>query len=254
MVHPIASNRSQETRPRCQSRRSIIILRTGKCLIPTRAGYNLGNALKGRGDLNGAIICYRRVLELKPDFAEAVGPPPSLKEGFATFGSFHNPAQITPEVVAVWARILRATPTSRLVMKYRGLGDPAVKKLFLDLFAAHGVEPHRLDLLPSSSYSDYLATYHRVDVALDPFPFSGSTITCESLWMGVPVVTWPGETFAGRHSLSHLSSVGLTETIARNPDEYVELAISMAGDPVRLSALRSGLRERMAASPLCDGK
>ena len=89
---------------------------------------------------------------------------------------------------------------------------------------------------------------------LDPFPFSGSTTTCESLWMGVPVVTYPGETFASRHSLSHLSNVGLTETIARDPDEYVELAISLAGDPARLAALRSGLRDCMAASPLCDGQ
>ena len=194
-------------------------------------------------------LCYD-----PPETAPPVGPAPSLKQGFATFGSFNNPAKITPEVVAVWAKILRAAPTARLVMKYRGLGDPAVKRRFLDLFAAHGVGPQRLELLPWSSYSDYLATYHRVDVVLDPFPFSGSTTTCESLWMGVPVITCPGETFASRHSLSHLSSVGLTETIARDPDEYVELAISLAGDPARLAALRSGLRERMAASPLCDGK
>jgi protein O-GlcNAc transferase len=91
-------------------------------------------------------------------------------------------------------------------------------------------------------------------VALDPFPFSGSTITCESLWMGVPVITCPGETFASRHSLGHLTNVGLTETIAHDLDEYVELAVSLASDQPRLAALRSGLRERMAASPLCDGK
>lgn len=194
-------------------------------------------------------LCYE-----PPETAPPVGPPPSLKEGFATFGSFNNPAKITPEVVAVWARILRGAPTARLVMKYRGLGDPSVKKRFLDLFAANGVVPQRLELLPWSSYSDYLASYHRVDVVLDPFPFSGSTITCESLWMGVPVMTLPGETFASRHSLDHLSNVGLTETIARDQDEYVDLAVSLANDPSRLSALRSGLRERMAASPLCDGR
>ena len=94
----------------------------------------------------------------------------------------------------------------------------------------------------------------QVDVALDPFPFSGSATTCEALWMGVPVVTCPGETFASRHSLSHLSNVGLTETIARDLDEYVELAVSLAGDLPRLAVLRAGLRQRMAASPLCDGK
>ena len=139
-------------------------------------------------------------------------------------------------------------------MKYRGMGDQTVRKRFFDLFAGHGIAPQRLELLPWSSYSDYLATYHQVDMALDPFPFSGSTITCESLWMGVPVVTCPGDTFASRHSLCHLTNVGLTETIAHDLDEYVELAVSLASDQPRLAALRSGLRDRMAASPLCDGK
>jgi protein O-GlcNAc transferase len=194
-------------------------------------------------------LCYD-----PPEAAPPVGPPPSLTTGFATFGGFHNPAKITPGVVAVWAEILRAAPGTRLVMKYRGLGDPSVRGRFLDLFAAHGVAPERLDLLPWSSYSDYLAAYDRVDLMLDPFPFSGSAITCESLWMGVPVITHPGETFASRHSLSHLTNVGLTETIARDAKEYVDLAVSLAGDPARLAALRSGLRERMAASPLCDGE
>jgi predicted O-linked N-acetylglucosamine transferase (SPINDLY family) len=194
-------------------------------------------------------LCYD-----PPETVPPVGPPPLLKEGSGTFGSFNNLTKITPEVVAVWARILCSAPSTRLILKYRGLGDPAVRRRFLDLFAAQGVGPQRLDLLPWSSYSDYLATYHRVDLALDPFPFSGSAITCESLWMGVPVITCPGETFASRHSLGHLSSVGLTETIARDANEYVELAVSLASDPARLSALRSSLRERMAASPLCDGE
>jgi predicted O-linked N-acetylglucosamine transferase (SPINDLY family) len=157
-------------------------------------------------------------------------------------------------VVAVWAEILRRSPAARLVLKYRGLGDPTVKQRYLDLFAAHGVQPQRLELLPPSSYADYLAAYQQVDVALDPFPFSGSATTCEALWMGVPVITCPLETFASRHSLSHLSNVGLTETIARDLDDYVELAVSLAADLPRLAVLRAGLRQRMAASPLCDGK
>ena len=129
-----------------------------------------------------------------------------------------------------------------------------MKRRYLDLFAACGVEPQRLELLPPSSYAEYLAAYSQVDVALDPFPFSGSATTCEALWMGVPVITCPGETFASRHSLSHLSNVGLTETIARDLDEYVELAVSLAGDLPRLAGHAGGLRQRMAASPLCDGQ
>ena len=206
--------------------------------------------------------CRERVLRMPdgylcydpPAAAPPVGPLPSLNREYATFGSFNNLAKITPEVVAVWAEILRRVPAARLVLKYLGLGDQAVKRRYLDLFAACGVEPQRLELLPSSSYAEYLAAYHQVDVALDPFPFSGGVTTCEALWMGVPVVTCPGETFASRHSLSHLSNAGQTETIARDLDEYVELAVSLAGDLPRLALLRAGLRPRMAASPLCDGK
>ena len=194
-------------------------------------------------------LCYD-----PPGAAPPAGPPPSLAKGYATFGSFNNPAKVGREVVAVWAEILRRAPTARLVLKYRGLGDPTVKRWYLDLFAAHDVEPHRLDLLPPSSYAEYLATYQQVDVALDPFPFSGSVTTCDALWMGVPVVSCPGETFASRHSLSHLSNVGLTETIAHDLNEYVEVALSLAGDVPRLAMLRAGLRQRMAASPLCDGQ
>jgi predicted O-linked N-acetylglucosamine transferase (SPINDLY family) len=193
-------------------------------------------------------LCYD-----PPQQAPPAGPPPSSHKGYATFGSFNNPAKITPEVVAVWAEILRRMPAARLVLKYRGLGEASVKARYLDLFASHGVDPRRLDLLPWSSHAEYLAAYQQVDVALDPFPFSGSVTTCEALWMGVPVVTCPGETFASRHSLSHLSNVGLTETIAGDLHEYVERAVSLAGDLPRLTELRAGLRERMAASPLCDG-
>ena len=194
-------------------------------------------------------LCYD-----PPAAAPPVGPLPSLAKGYPTFGSLNNLAKITPEVVAVWAQILRRAPTARLVLKYRGLGDPTVKRRYLNLFAAHNVEPKRLELLPSSSYAEYMATYHELDVALDPFPFSGSATTCEALWMGVPVVTCPGETFASRHSLSHLSNVGLTETIVHSLDEYVERALALAADLPRLATLRAGLREQMAASPLCDGK
>ncbi len=109
-------------------------------------------------------------------------------------------------------------------------------------------------MTPPSEPAAYFAAYRQVDIALDPFPFGGGVTTCDALWMGVPVVVCPGETFAGRHSLSHLSNAGLTETIARDLDQYVEIAAALAGDLPRLAVLRAGLRERVAASPLCDGK
>jgi predicted O-linked N-acetylglucosamine transferase (SPINDLY family) len=108
--------------------------------------------------------------------------------------------------------------------------------------------------LGGSPYNEFWRAYHDIDVALDTFPFSGGITTCDALWMGVPVITCPGETFAARHSLSHLSSVGLTEMIADSVEGYVDQAVALANDLPRLAELRSGLRKRVAASPLCDGK
>jgi predicted O-linked N-acetylglucosamine transferase (SPINDLY family) len=194
-------------------------------------------------------VCYD-----PPNYAPSVTPLPALGHGQATFGCFNNPAKITPRVIEVWARILRRLPEARLVLKFKGWDDRGVAQCFTEMFVAHAIDPDRLEFLGPSPHADLLAEYNRVDLALDPFPYSGGLTTCEALWMGVPVVTCPGETFASRHSLSHLSNVGLTETIARDWDEYVELAVSLAGDLPRLAALRAGLRQRMAASPLCDGK
>ena len=134
--------------------------------------------------------------------APPVGPLPAREPGAVTFGSFNNLAKITPEVARVWAEILRRLPESRLALKYQGSTMPACSSVIREVFAGCGVEPGRLILLPPSTYVEYLAAYQQIDLALDPFPFSGSATTCEALWMGVPVVTCPGETFASRHSLS----------------------------------------------------
>lgn len=192
---------------------------------------------------------------LEPPYpAPAVGPLPALATGRVTLGSFNNPAKITPRVVDVWSRVLGRIPQAKLLVKYRGADSRANRERLEQGFAARGIGPERLELEGQSDYLDYLAAYNRVDLALDPFPFNGGMTTCDALWMGAPVVTWPGETFAGRHSLGFLLTVGLTETIAGDPDDYVRIAGELAGNLPRLAGIRAGLRRRMAESPLCDGR
>jgi predicted O-linked N-acetylglucosamine transferase (SPINDLY family) len=196
-----------------------------------------------------AYVCYD-----PPAAAPEPQSLPAAKDGTIRFGSFNNQAKITPQVVEVWSKILHRVPHSRLVLKYQGLGDELVRRRYLELFAAQNVDSERLEFASRTDYAGYLAAYRAIDIALDPFPFGGGITTCDALWMGVPVVTCPGETFASRHGLTYLSTIGLTETIARDLDEYVEIAVTLANDLPRLASLRAGLRERVASSPLCDGK
>jgi predicted O-linked N-acetylglucosamine transferase (SPINDLY family) len=198
--------------------------------------------------LPDGYVCYD-----PPAYAPEVGPLPARETGHVTFGGFNSPAKVNAEVVVLWAEILKRLPSARLFLKYRGLDDVDVRGRFLALFAQQGVEPSRIELEGWSPHADTLAAYRRVDIALDTFPYSGCTTTCEALWMGVPVVTWAGETFAQRH-FSHLAVVGVTETVARDPGHYAEIAVGLAIDLPRLADLRASLRPRMASSPLCDGE
>ncbi len=193
-------------------------------------------------------VCYAPPLD-----TPGISPLPALARGHVTFGSFNNPLKLTAKVIEVWAEILRSVPASRLVLKYHGLDTATVGERIAGSFAERGVARTRLDLLGGTAHADLMRQYQRIDIALDPFPYSGGLTTCEALWMGVPVVTCPGETFASRHALSHLSNVGLTETIAADRHAYVRLAVALAADLPRLTTLRGSLREQMAASPLCDG-
>jgi protein O-GlcNAc transferase len=199
--------------------------------------------------LPNGYVCYE-----PPPHAPEVGALPALRAGFVTFGSFCIPSKINDHVAETWSRILRAVPDSRLLLKYRGMDDRLLQDRIPAMFERRGVAASRVQLEGGSSHESLLARYNDVDITLDTFPYSGGLTTCESLWMGVPVVTWPGTRFASRHSFSHLSNVGLTETIARDQDEYESIAIVLAQDQARLSRMRGGLRGRMAASPLCDAE
>jgi predicted O-linked N-acetylglucosamine transferase (SPINDLY family) len=140
-----------------------------------------------------------------------------------------------------------------LVLKAHQLAEASVRDRFLASFAHHGIDPGRLEARGGSPHRALLAEYADIDVVLDPFPYSGGLTTCEALWMGVPTVTMPGETFASRHSTSHLSNVGLHDWITPDLDGYVARAVAAGSDLPGLAALRAGLRARVKASPLCDG-
>ena len=174
-----------------------------------------------------------------------------------TFGSFNNNCKINGAVLDAWAQLLLATPGSRLQLLAKQGGH---RRRFVDEFARRGVDAARIlfaDYLPASadlSQGALLARYHDIDVALDTFPYGGMTTTLDALWMGVPVVSLVGERNLGRAGLSILNNVGLAELAASDVVGYVDAAVRLAGDQVRLAALRASLRERMRSSPLLDAE
>lgn len=196
------------------------------------------------------FLCYR-----PPESAPAVGPLPFLANDMVTFGSFNNLSKISPATIEIWSSILRAVPRSRLVLKNACFFDIPTREHYFQKFEASGIARDRLDFRgPHRELTDHQSVYNEIDIALDPFPYGGATTTCESLWMGVPVVTLAGNRHAGCVGASILTQVGMIEFIAERPDDYVRIAIDMAGNPSILSELRGALRQRMAASALCDAK
>lgn len=198
--------------------------------------------------LEGGFLCYRP-LGPTPDPA----PPPCLTNGFITFGSFNTLNKLNPEVAALWAQVLHAVPESRLLLKAGPLADGSVRQRVLALFASHGVPAGRIELRARVPDNDgHLKAYGWMDVALDPFPYNGTTTSCEALWMGVPVLTLPGDRHAARVGASLLTAVGRPDLIAGGADDFVRKAVALAGDRGRLVAGRQALRPLLQASRLCD--
>lgn len=198
--------------------------------------------------LPGCFLCYRPLTDVPlPDAREPGGP--------VTFGSFNSYLKITPGVLETWAAILCALPESRLLLKNFSLTDPGVRAACLERLVALGADPQRIDLYGVlAAKADHLALYSQVDIALDTFPYNGTTTTCEALWMGVPVITLAGDRHAGRVGVSLLSALGLPQLVAVDRRAYVELAVRIAGDAELRRQWRSGLREQMQGSALCDGE
>jgi predicted O-linked N-acetylglucosamine transferase (SPINDLY family) len=198
--------------------------------------------------LPGCRFCYGPPEEAPPPSA-----PPSLARHYPTFGSFNNIAKLGPEVVALWAELLHRVPDAKLLLKWRSLADQGLRESIIRQFADGGISPHRLELRGASPHREMLAEYGDIDIALDPFPFSGGLTSCEALWMGVPVITLPGSTAPSRQTLSILTALGRQDWAAGSAADFIDLAARLAADRHSLETIRSDLRGQMAASPLCDG-
>jgi protein O-GlcNAc transferase len=193
------------------------------------------------------FCCWRSRFDAAP-----VQAAPVTRTGRVTFGSVNQLHKMTPEVIELWARVLRSEPGSRLFLVASALANPSVRERVTACFADAGIGRDRLALTPTVPTPDHLALYHQVDIALDPFPFNGHTTSCEALWMGVPVITLLGDRRAARTGASILTIIGLPELVAETAEAYVAIAVSLAHDPDRLAALRAGMRERLRTSPLGD--
>lgn len=201
--------------------------------------------------LPNSRFCYQPV-----PFAPEVSPPPYEKNGFITFGSFNNTSKYNQKLFATWGGILNELPDSRLILKWWSFVDQEYCQNVWKCFAALGVDPKRVEMRRASFHRTLLEEYSDVDIALDPFPFSGGHTSCEALWMGLPVVTLPSERPVSRQTLCFVGNIGnrewMDEWVAKDPADYIRKAVSLAGNPKRLRHIRYDLRRSMSASPLMD--
>ena len=180
---------------------------------------------------------------------------PAMKTGYVTFGSFNYFPKMSKETVIVWSAILKEVPDSRLIIKTRTLADSGTRQYAMDMFIKNGIASERIDLLAmKTSFEEHLDTYNSIDIALDTFPYNGTTTTCEALWMGVPVVTFAGNVHASRVGNSLLTNTGLYELVANSFEEYISIALNLARNQNNLQTLRESLRDKMSHSPLADAK
>jgi protein O-GlcNAc transferase len=197
-----------------------------------------------------SFLCY-----LHDENSPEVGELPSLETGHITFGSFNYFSKVTPKVIDLWTKIMIAIPGSLLIMKAKSFSDGATCQYVREMFHQGGIAHERIELISYvPSFIGHLETYKRIDIALDTFPYNGTTTTCEAIWMGVPVITLAGNSHVSRVGVSLLSNVGLPELIAGTPDEYFKITVNLANDVKKLEALRKRLRDMMKYSPLTDAK
>jgi predicted O-linked N-acetylglucosamine transferase (SPINDLY family) len=180
------------------------------------------------------------------------GNAPCLEKGYVTFGCFNNPMKVGREVVAVFGELLRRLPMSQLLFKYNAFNDPHRRARYLSWLAEEGIAPERILFEGPSPLPLFMQSFDKIDIALDPFPYSGETTALHTLWMGVPLVVLGGPSLVERLASRVLSICGRDEWIAHSKEDYVRIALELASDRFRLDRLRRELRAGMAASPLLD--
>lgn len=188
-----------------------------------------------------------------PPPAPDIASLPARQSGYVTFGSFNHFTKISRSTVALWAGVLRRVEGSRLVLKSRYINSPEVREHLYSRFEAAGADTRRITVLNGHAHrDDHLSAYNQLDIALDTTPYGGMTTTCEALWMGVPVMTLAGQRTCSRYGAAVLPAVGLDDLVADSPEAFADIAARLASDLDRLEALRTGMRDRLLASPLCD--
>ena len=175
---------------------------------------------------------------------------PAASRGHITFGCLNNPCKVTDATLDLWSGVLARLPDARLLLM---APTGRFRTWMLGRLARRGIDGRRIDFVAFRPRSEYLATYHRIDIGLDTVPYNGHTTSLDALWMGVPVVSRIGDTCVGRGGLSQLSQLELTEFATRTDQEFIDVAVRLAREPARLAALRRSLRGRMTASSLMDG-
>ena len=191
----------------------------------------------------GGFLCYT-----PPHDAPAVGEPPALKNGYLTFGSFNTIPKLNSYVLDIWGRLLRQIPTARLLLKARQFHDETVAAYYLERFQKRGISVERIDIIgPTPGIESHFRWYQRVDAALDPFPYNGTTSTYDALYMGVPVISLKGYAHAGRVGHSILSRMGLSQLVADTEDRYIAIAAFLSENIDVLSGVRRSLRDTVMA-------